>query len=250
MAPETAQVDIGEYQYGFSSPETPIFKTRAGLDEDVVREISAHKNEPQWMLDFRLKALRDLPPQADAHVGRRPLAASTSSRSSTTSSRPSENARSWDDVPEDIKNTFDRLGIPEAEKKFLAGVGAQYESEVIYHSLQKDLEDKGVIFLRHRPGAAEARGPVPRALGDDHPADRQHVRRAQLGRVVGRLVHLRPEGRQGRAAAAGLLPHQRPEHGPVRADADHRRRGRLRASPRCGRSSCSGCTPTESDVCL
>ena len=56
MAPETAQVDIGEYQYGFSSPETPVFKTRAGLDADVVREISAHKNEPQWMLDFRLKA--------------------------------------------------------------------------------------------------------------------------------------------------------------------------------------------------
>ena len=82
---------------------------------------------------------------------------------------------------------------------------------------------------RHRPGAAEARGPVPRVLGDDHPAHRQQVRRAQLGRVVGRLVHLRAAGRQGRAAAAGLLPHQRAEHGPVRADADHRRRGRVRA---------------------
>ncbi len=73
MAPETAQVDIGEYKYGFSSPETPIFKTRAGLDEDVVREISAHKNEPQWMLDFRLKAYATFRRKPHADVGRRPL---------------------------------------------------------------------------------------------------------------------------------------------------------------------------------
>ncbi len=146
MAPETAQVDIGEYQYGFSSPETPVFKTRAGLDEDVVREISAHKNEPQWMLDFRLKAY--------ATYRRKPMPTWGGDLSGIDFEsifyylKPTEeNARSWDDVPDDIKNTFDRLGIPEAEKKFLAGVGAQYESEVIYHSLQKDLEDKGVIFL-------------------------------------------------------------------------------------------------------
>jgi Fe-S cluster assembly protein SufB len=146
MAPETAQVDIGEYKYGFSSPETPIFKTRAGLDEDVVREISAHKNEPQWMLDFRLKAY--------ATFRRKPMPTWGGDLSGIDFEsifyylKPTEeNARSWDDVPDDIKNTFDRLGIPEAEKKYLAGVGAQYESEVIYHSLQKDLEDKGVIFL-------------------------------------------------------------------------------------------------------
>jgi Fe-S cluster assembly protein SufB len=146
MAPETAHVDIGEYQYGFSSPEAPIFKTRAGLDEDVVREISAHKNEPQWMLDFRLKAY--------ATYRRKPMPTWGGDLSGIDFEsifyylKPTvENARSWDDVPDDIKNTFDRLGIPEAEKKFLAGVGAQYESEVIYHSLQKDLEDKGVLFL-------------------------------------------------------------------------------------------------------
>ena len=146
MAPETAQVDIGEYKYGFSSPETPVFKTRAGLDADVVREISAHKNEPQWMLDFRLKAY--------ATFRRKPMPTWGGDLSGIDFEsifyylKPTEeNARSWDDVPDDIKNTFDRLGIPEAEKKYLAGVGAQYESEVIYHSLQKDLEDKGVIFL-------------------------------------------------------------------------------------------------------
>jgi len=146
MAPETAQVDIGEYKYGFSSPETPVFKTRAGLDEDVVREISAHKNEPQWMLDFRLKAY--------ATFRRKPMPTWGGDLSGIDFEsifyylKPTEaNARSWDDVPDDIKNTFDRLGIPEAEKKYLAGVGAQYESEVIYHSLQKDLEDQGVLFL-------------------------------------------------------------------------------------------------------
>ena len=155
--------------------------------------------------------------------------ASTSTTSSTTSSPPSESARTWDDVPEDIKNTFERLGIPQAERKFLAGVGAQYESEVVYHNLQKDLEDQGVIFLDTDQALAKLPRAVPRALGDGDPGERQQVRRAELGRVVGRLVHLRAAGRQGRAAAAGLLPHQRAEHGPVRADADHRRRGRLRA---------------------
>jgi len=113
VAPETAQVDIGEYKYGFSSPETPIFKTRAGLDEDVVREISAHKNEPQWMLDFRLKAY--------ATFRRKPMPTWGGDLSGIDFEsifyylKPTEeNARSWDDVPDDIKNTFDRLGIPEA----------------------------------------------------------------------------------------------------------------------------------------
>ena len=229
MAPETAQVDIGEYKYGFSSPETPDLQDARGPRRGRrARDLGAQERAA---VDARLppQGLRDVPAQADADAGAATSRASTSSRSSTTSSRPSENARSWDDVPDDIKNTFDRLGIPEAEKKFLAGVGAQYESEVVYHSLQKDLEDKGVIFLDTDQALQQARGPLPRALGDDHPAHRQQVRRAQLGRVVGRLVHLRAAGRQGRAAAAGLLPHQRAEHGPVRADADHRRRGRLRA---------------------
>ena len=146
MAPETAQVDIGEYQYGFHDPELPVFKTRVGLDEDVVREISAHKGEPQWMLDFRLKALKTFLSKP------RPTWGGDLSQIDFDSIfyylKPSAGAeRTWEDVPEDIKNTFERLGIPEMERKFLAGVGAQYESEVVYHSLQKDLEDQGVIFL-------------------------------------------------------------------------------------------------------
>jgi Fe-S cluster assembly protein SufB len=145
MTPPAA-VDIGEYQYGFHDPELPVFKTRVGLDEDVVREISAHKSEPQWMLDFRLKALKTFLSKP------RPTWGGDLEQIDFDSIfyylKPSAGAeRTWEDVPEDIKNTFERLGIPEMERKFLAGVGAQYESEVVYHSLQKDLEDQGVIFL-------------------------------------------------------------------------------------------------------
>ena len=154
---------------------------------------------------------------------------STSRTSTTTSSRSTEQAKSWDDLPDGMRETWDKLGIPEAEKKYLAGVGAQYESEVVYHNLQEDLAKQGVIFLDMDSGLREHEDLVRQLLRHDHPVQRQQVRRAQLGRLVGRLVHLRAQGRQGRAAAAGLLPHQRREHGPVRADADHRRRGRLRA---------------------
>jgi Fe-S cluster assembly protein SufB len=145
MTPPVA-VDIGEYQYGFHDPELPVFKTRVGLDEDVVREISAHKGEPQWMLDFRLKALKTFLSKP------RPTWGGDLEQIDFDSIfyylKPSAGAeRTWEDVPEDIKNTFERLGIPEMERKFLAGVGAQYESEVVYHSLQKDLEEQGVIFL-------------------------------------------------------------------------------------------------------
>ena len=149
MAPELetpAQVDIGAYKWGFHDEEKPVFKTRRGLDEDVVREISAHKGEPAWMLEYRLKAyeifLAKPMPTWGADLS------GIDFENIFYYLKPAEqNARSWDDVPEDIKNTFERLGIPEAERKYLAGVGAQYESEVIYHNLKKELEDRGVLFL-------------------------------------------------------------------------------------------------------
>ena len=144
--------------------------------------------------------------------------------------KPTENqAESWADLPADIKDTWDKLGIPEAEKKYLAGVGAQYESEVVYHKLQEIAREEGRHLPRHGLGAARSRGHRQAVHGHDHPAERQQVRRAEQRGLVGRLVHLRAAGRPHRSAAPGLLPHQRGEHGPVRAHADHRRRGRLRA---------------------
>ena len=116
--------------------------------------------------------------------------------------------KTWDDVPAEIKETFDRLGIPEAEKKYLAGVKAQFESEVVYGSLQEDLGKKGVIFTDTDTAVARTSRFGARVLRHDHSAGRQQVRGAQLGRLVGRFVHLRAQGREDRVPAAGLFPHQ------------------------------------------
>ena len=135
-----------DYKYGFHDTEEPVFKSARGLTEDIVRAISARKNEPEWMLEFRLKALK--------HFHERPMPEWGAGLEEIDFAnihyyvKPSEKAeKSWDDVPDYIKQTFDKLGIPEAERKFLAGVSAQYESEVVYHSINKELEEQGVIFL-------------------------------------------------------------------------------------------------------
>ena len=118
--------------------------------------------------------------------------ASTSTTSSTSCGRPRSRRPPGTTCPTDIKNTYDRLGIPEAEKqRLVAGVAAQYESEVVYHQIREDLEEQGVLFLDTDTGAARARGPVPRVLRHGDPGRRQQVRRAQHRGVVGRLVHLR-----------------------------------------------------------
>ena len=144
--------------------------------------------------------------------------------------RASERAeRSWDDVPEDVKNTFDRLGIPEAERKFLSGVGAQYESESVYHQVNEDLAQAGRDLHGHGHRAARARGSRPRVLRDVIPPNDNKL--AALNSAVwsgGSFVYV-PAGRARRDAAAGLLPDQHRVDGPVRADADHRRRGLVRA---------------------
>ncbi len=146
VAAPKAQVEIADYQYGFHDEENYVYKAERGLDRDKVIQISKMKNEPEWMLEFRLKAYD--------HYVKRPMPNWGGDLSGIDFDniyyyiKPAEKqGKTWDEVPEYIKNTFERLGIPEAERKFLAGVGAQYESEVIYHSLREDLEKLGVIFL-------------------------------------------------------------------------------------------------------
>jgi Fe-S cluster assembly protein SufB len=142
-------------KFGFHDPETGYaYKAPKGLTREVVESISEYKDEPQWMRDFRLKALE--------HFEARPTPTWGGNLGQIDFDdihyfvRASEKAsQDWDDVPEDIKNTFDRLGIPEAERKFLAGVGAQYESEVVYHQVREDLEQQGVIFLDMDSGLRE-----------------------------------------------------------------------------------------------
>ena len=146
MAPETTDVDLGEYKWGFHDEENPVIKIERGLNEDVIRQISAHKGEPKWMLDFRLDAYEVFLSKPMPNWGA-DLSGIDFDNIFYYLKPAESNARSWDDVPDTIKNTFERLGIPEAERKFLAGVGAQYESEVIYHSLKKELEDQGILFL-------------------------------------------------------------------------------------------------------
>ncbi|MDF2534668.1 MAG: sufB [Bacillales bacterium] len=137
--------EIADYQYGFQDKDVSIFRSKRGLTREVVEEISHIKNEPKWMLDFRLKSLDmfyKLPmPQWGGDLS------ALKFDDITYYVKPSERAEhSWDEVPEEIKNTFEKLGIPEAEQKYLAGVSAQYESEVVYHNMQTELEDQGVLF--------------------------------------------------------------------------------------------------------
>ena len=145
---------VGENQYDFHTPEHYVFKARKGLDEEVVRQISAIKGEPKWMLEYRLKAYR--------HFMERPMPNWGPDLSELNFDeiyyyiKPTDKAgRSWDEIPEEIKETFDRLGIPEAEQKFLAGVGAQFESEMVYHRIQEQLEKQGVIFKSIEDGLRE-----------------------------------------------------------------------------------------------
>ena len=143
-----------EYQYGFRDEENAVFKAAKGLNHQVVDQIADIKNEPDWMRQFRHDALdiffaKSMPTWGADLSG-------IDFDNIFYYLRPAEKqGKSWDDVPEDIKRTFDRLGIPEAERRFLAGVGAQYESEVVYHSLKDEWEKLGVVFLDMDSGLRE-----------------------------------------------------------------------------------------------
>src|SRR5437016_5077010 len=146
---------LERYKFGWADSDVAGASARRGLSEEVVRDISARKNEPEWMLDLRLKGLK--------YFGRKPMPSWGSDLSGIDFDNikyfvrsTEKQAESWDDLPADIKNTYDKLGIPEAEKqRLVAGVAAQYESEVVYHKIREDLEDKGVIFLDTDTGLRE-----------------------------------------------------------------------------------------------
>ena len=143
-------------KFGFHDSETGYaFKAPKGLTRGLVEQISEFKDEPAWMREFRLKSLDNFLSRPQPTWGS-PLLADVDYDNIHYFVRASEkSSRTWDDVPDDIKNTFDRLGIPEAERKFLAGVGAQYESEVVYHQVREDLEKQGVVFMDMDSGLRE-----------------------------------------------------------------------------------------------
>jgi Fe-S cluster assembly protein SufB len=140
--------DDYESKYGFHDPEEYFMKGAKGLNHEVVEMISRMKKEPEWMRKYRHEALDIFFSKPIPRWGNTALLNSIDFADIFYYIRPMENqGKTWEDVPDNIKKTFDRLGIPEAEKKFLAGVSAQYESEVVYHSLKEDLEKQGIIFL-------------------------------------------------------------------------------------------------------
>ena len=147
--------ELSNYEFGWRDTDSAGQSARRGLNEDVVRDISAKKGEPEWMLDLRLKGLR--------LFDKKPMPAWGSDLTGIDFDNikyfvrsTEKQATSWEELPEDIKNTYDKLGIPEAEKqRLVAGVAAQYESEVVYHKIREDLEEQGVVFLDTDTGLRE-----------------------------------------------------------------------------------------------
>ncbi len=143
----TVDIDLGKYRLGWSDAEDYVFKPEKGLNEEIIRQMSGMKGEPAWMLEFRLKAYQRYLRKPVPTWGGGGLLQSVDLDDIYYYIKPTEEqAKSWDMVPESIKRTYERLGIPEAERKYLAGVTAQYESEVVYHRNREDLERLGVLF--------------------------------------------------------------------------------------------------------
>ncbi|HUL99131.1 MAG TPA: Fe-S cluster assembly protein SufB [Mycobacterium sp.] len=170
LSQDEAIASLSRYGYGWVDSDTAGASAKRGLSEDVVRDISAKKNEPEWMLQQRLKALRIFQ--------RKPMPTWGSNLEGIDFDNikyfvrsTEKQAATWDDLPEDIKNTYDRLGIPEAERQQLvAGVAAQYESTVVYHQIREDLEKQGVIFLDTDSGLQEHPDIFKRYFGTVIPA--------------------------------------------------------------------------------
>ncbi|MFE5285838.1 Fe-S cluster assembly protein SufB [Nocardia sp. NPDC056611] len=155
LSQEETIASLGTYEYGWADKDVAGAAAKRGLSEEVVRDISAKKSEPEWMLDFRLKALRIFDKKPMPGWGSKLDGIDFDNIKYFVRSSEKQ-AASWEELPEDIKNTYDKLGIPEAEKqRLVAGVAAQYESEVVYHSIREDLEKQGVIFLDTDTGLKE-----------------------------------------------------------------------------------------------
>ena len=171
-----SQDQIGEInKYDFRTKSNAVFKAEKGINADIVRQISSMKDEPEWMLDFRLRSLEIFESKPMPRWGG---AIDLDFQDIYYYLKPTDGqGRTWDEVPDEIKNTFERLGIPEAERKYLAGVKAQFESEVVYGSLNEDLAKQGVIFtdtdsaLTHRNVAP---GPRSGLAVDGEPAASIH----------------------------------------------------------------------------
>ena len=221
----TTDLDLGRYQLGWSDAEDYVFKPKKGLNESIVREMSEMKGEPEWMRNFRLRSLK--------HFERKPMAPWFATRMPDLDFddiyyyiKPTGGqVDDWEDLPgrhqEHLREARDPRGRAQVPGRRDRAV--RVRSRLPPQS--RGPRGAGRLVQRHGHRGARVPRHRPQVVRQDHPAQRQQVRRAQLGGVVGRLLHLRAARGQGGHATAGLFPHQRREHGPVRADADHRGRG-------------------------
>jgi Fe-S cluster assembly protein SufB len=168
----TVDIDLGSYSLGWSDEEDYVYKPEKGLNEQIIRDMSRMKNEPEWMLEFRLKAYqRFLRKPLPMWVGDGKLENIDFDNIYYYIKPTEDQAEEWDMVPDSIKDTYEKLGIPEAERKYLAGVSAQYESEVVYHRNREDLEEKGVIFTDMDTAVREHRELVQEYFGTIVPSN-------------------------------------------------------------------------------
>ena len=229
MTDTRQMVEDRRAEYAFHDDLVYLHEAKRGLTRATVEEISAIKDEPDWMLQFRLRAYE--------HFLKRPMPIWTDGLDRIDFDKivyyrkPSEREeKSWDDVPDQIKETFERLGIPEAERKFLSGVGAQYDSEVVYHSVKEELTKLGVVFMGTDQALVEYPEIFRKYFGTVVPPEDNKF--SALNSAVwsgGSFVYV-PQGCGRAAAAPGVLPHQRRKHRPVRAHTDRRRRGRAEST--------------------
>lgn len=203
----TEVADIDRSLYDFTYGEEGFERLDAGHHARHQCARSAPRGRPQWMLDLRLKSLEIFNRFPDPTWG--PSIEGLDMDNIVTYVKPNTDQKhDWESVPDDIKNTFERLGIPEAERSYLAGVGAQYDSELVYHNMQDTASKMGIVYsgieeALHDPQWEPAH---PREVYDAHPAHRPQVCGPARRRMVGRLVCLRAQGHQARFPAAELLP--------------------------------------------
>jgi len=209
-----------EYQFGFHDDIEPVFTTGEGLSEEVIREISRAKGEPEWMLDFRLKSLETFRKLEMPGYG--PDLSELDYDKINYFIRSSDKpARDWDDVPEEIKTTFERLGIPEAERAYLAGASAQYESEVVYHNMKDEFTKLGIVFTDTDSALKEYPELFKEYFGTLVPPSDN-----KLSSLVRRNLHLCTKRRANGDSDPVLLPNQLGEYRTIRTDTDHRGRRR------------------------
>ena len=208
MKERTYVDDVDRSVYDIKDEENDAYRIKSGLDASIVEKISKEKNDPVWMQNFRLQSLQIYNELKVPNWG--PPIDGLNMDNIATYVRPNTRMTAkWSEVPEDIKNTFERLGIPQAERKSLAGVGAQYDSELVYHNVREEVASQGVVYTRYGECVkGRIRGYGAKPLYETGQTERSQICRTARSSLVRRIVCLCAAGRVGDDSAAILFPAQ------------------------------------------